>query len=61
MLEAKVSRLTIETQKLREVNRANQDYLKKISVPEQIINGYFVGKTNIYERMADMLNLPDTE
>lgn len=37
MLEAKVSRLTIETQKLREVNRANQDYLKKISVPEQIV------------------------
>lgn len=37
MLEAKIARLTSEVEALKAVNQANQGYIKKISLPEQIV------------------------
>lgn len=68
MLEAKVTALKGEVEKLEAVNRANQDYLKKITVPEQIvcvflmqINGFFVGRAQIMERISDLVKEQPTE
>jgi hypothetical protein len=29
----------------------NKDYIKKLSCSEQVINGFFVGKQQIYEKV----------
>lgn len=48
MLENKVQTLEREISKLKAVNRANQEYMRKVSASEQIYAGTFVGRKQIY-------------
>lgn len=54
MLENKVQTLEKEINKLKAINRANQEYIRKFSAAEQIITGTFVGRNQIYERLDSL-------
>ena len=59
MLENKMQTLEREVGKLKAINRANQEYMRKISASEQIYAGTFVGRKQSYERMESLTRAPN--
>ena len=43
-----------EIERLKKLNKLNRDYIKKLKDSEQIINGFFIGREQVYNKLETL-------